>query len=119
MMFAAGAEIPYVMAQVGHADSKVTLEIYARALKRRDRDEASRAFDELLVGRPVAALRRARHASRVAGEAPHRTPGMAREPARSRRIRAKGRAKEGFQQALPPGPNTAETREPPQVQGLL
>ena len=52
MMFAAGAEIPYVMAQVGHADSKVTLEIYARVLKRRDRDEASRAFDELLVGRP-------------------------------------------------------------------
>jgi integrase len=51
MMFAAGAEIPYVMAQVGHADSKVTLEIYARVLKRRDRDEASRAFDELLVGR--------------------------------------------------------------------
>jgi hypothetical protein len=51
MMFAAGAEIPYVRAQVGHADSKVTLEIYARVLKRRDRDEASRAFDEPLVGR--------------------------------------------------------------------
>jgi integrase len=51
MMFAAGAEIPYVMAQVGHADSKVTLEIYARVLKRRDREETSRAFDELLVGR--------------------------------------------------------------------
>jgi hypothetical protein len=44
---------------------------------------------------------------------------MAREPAGSGRIRAKGRAKEGFQQALPPGPNTAETKEPPQVQGLL
>jgi hypothetical protein len=29
MMLAAGAEIPYVMAQVGHGDSKVTLEIYA------------------------------------------------------------------------------------------
>jgi hypothetical protein len=51
--------------------------------------------------------------------APDRTPGMAREPAGSGRIRAKGRAKEGFQQALPPGPNTAETKEPPQVQGLL
>jgi hypothetical protein len=50
MMFAAGAEIPYVMAQVGHDDSKVTLEIYARVLKRRDRDQIGQAFDRLLVG---------------------------------------------------------------------
>ena len=50
MMFAAGAEIPYVMAQVGHADSKVTLEIYAQVLKRRDREQIGRAFDHLLVG---------------------------------------------------------------------
>jgi hypothetical protein len=51
MMFAAGAEIPYVMAQVGHEDSKVTLQIYARVLKRRDRDEIGQAFDHLLLGR--------------------------------------------------------------------
>ena len=51
MMFAAGAELPYVMAQVGHGDSKVTLEIYARVLKRRDRDDIRRAFDHLLLGR--------------------------------------------------------------------
>ena len=51
MMFAAGAEIPYVMAQVGHDDSKVTLEIYARVLKRRDRDEIGKAVDHLLLGR--------------------------------------------------------------------
>ena len=51
MMFAAGAEIPYVMAQVGHEDSKVTLEIYARVLKRRDRDDIGKAFDHLLLGR--------------------------------------------------------------------
>ena len=50
MMFAAGPEIPYVMAQVGHGDSKVTLEIYAQVLKRRDRDQIGRAFDHLLVG---------------------------------------------------------------------
>jgi hypothetical protein len=55
MMFAAGAEIPYVMAQVGHEDSKVTLEIYARVLKRRDRDDIGRAFDHLLLGRVGAA----------------------------------------------------------------
>ena len=51
VMFAASAEIPYVMAQVGHADSKVTLEIYARVLKRRDREQVGRAFDEHRVGR--------------------------------------------------------------------
>ena len=50
MMFAAGAEIPYVMAQVGHGDSKVTLEIYPQVLKRRDREQIGRAFDHLLVG---------------------------------------------------------------------
>jgi hypothetical protein len=50
MMFAAGAELPYVMAQVGHADSKVTLEIYAQVLKRRDREQIGRAFDHLLIG---------------------------------------------------------------------
>jgi hypothetical protein len=38
------------MAQVGHEDSKVTLEIYAQVLKRRDREQIGRAFDHLLVG---------------------------------------------------------------------
>jgi integrase len=65
MMFAAGAEIPYVMAQVGHSDSKVTLEIYAQVLKRRDREQVGRAFDHLLVGggkgEPRNAARAARH----------------------------------------------------------
>ena len=63
-MFAAGAEIPYVMAQVGHGDSKVTLEIYAQVLKRRDREQIGRAFDHLLVGggtgEPRTAVRAAR-----------------------------------------------------------
>lgn len=38
------------MAQVGHDDSKLTLEIYAQVLKRRDREQIGRAFDHLLVG---------------------------------------------------------------------
>jgi integrase len=69
MMFAAGAEIPYVMAQVGHADSKVTLEIYARVLRRRDREQVGMAFDDLLVGRggvqPPAPSRPMRFADRL------------------------------------------------------
>ena len=50
------------MAQVGHGDSKVTLEIYAQVLKRRDREQIGRAFDHLLVGggggEPATAARR-------------------------------------------------------------
>jgi hypothetical protein len=78
MMFAAGAELPYVMAQVGHDDSKVTLEIYARVLKRRDRDDIGRAFDRLLLGnadepdtseatpkRPKEPARKARRGGRI------------------------------------------------------
>jgi hypothetical protein len=76
-MFAAGSEIPYVMAQVGHEDSKLTLQIYARVLKRRDRDEIGRAFDHLLLGLdeteispsmdPVNTPREARERGRTSG----------------------------------------------------
>jgi len=34
LMLEAGAPLPYVMDQVGHADSKTTLEIYAQVQKR-------------------------------------------------------------------------------------
>jgi hypothetical protein len=57
MMFAAGAEMPYVVAQVGHEDSKVTLQIYALVLKRRDRDDIGRASDYLLLGRDEPDIR--------------------------------------------------------------
>ena len=51
LMLAAGAEVPYVQAQVGHADAKVTLEIYAIVLKRREREQFAAAFDALMRGR--------------------------------------------------------------------
>jgi integrase len=79
MMFAAGAEIPYVMAQVGHEDSKVTLEIYARVLKRRDRDDIGRAFDHLLLGRDDAAD----GAGKTRSEAPDGSPESARVSGRN------------------------------------
>jgi hypothetical protein len=120
MMFAAGAEIPYVMAQVGHADSKVTLEIYARVLKRRDREQVGSAFDELLVGRGGLQPPAATHPAlflRLAGEAPHRSANGARlgpigplsgQRPGQRRLPARPAA----------GPHPAETREPPRVQGF-
>ena len=40
--------MPYVQAQVGHTDHKVTLEIYAMVLKRRDRTRFAEAFDSLM-----------------------------------------------------------------------
>jgi integrase len=50
LMLEAGAPLPYVMDQVGHADSKTTLEIYAQVQKRVSRRSVHAAFDELLNG---------------------------------------------------------------------
>ena len=48
LLLSAGAEVPYVQAQVGHTDPKVTLEVYAQVLKRRDRTRLGQAFDTLM-----------------------------------------------------------------------
>ena len=50
LMLEAGAPLPYVMDQVGHADSKTTLEIYAQVQKRASRRNVHAAFDRLLNG---------------------------------------------------------------------
>src|SRR6185437_12564892 len=50
LMIEAGAPLPYVMSQVGHADSRTTLEIYAQVQKRLSRKKVHRAFDDLLAG---------------------------------------------------------------------
>jgi integrase len=50
LMLEAGAPLPYVMDQVGHADSKTTLEIYAQVQKRISRKNVHAAFDRLLNG---------------------------------------------------------------------
>jgi integrase len=49
LMLEAGAPLPYVMDQVGHLDSKTTLEIYAQVQKRISRTKVHLAFDELLA----------------------------------------------------------------------
>jgi integrase len=49
LLFAAGADPPYVMSQVGHEDAKTTLNIYAQVLRTRDRSGASSAFDRLVA----------------------------------------------------------------------
>ena len=38
-MIAAGYDLPYAQAQVGHADPAVTLAIYAQLMRRADRDQ--------------------------------------------------------------------------------
>jgi integrase len=48
LMLSAGADIPYVQAQVGHRDPKLTLSIYALVLQRRDRRQFGAAFDRLM-----------------------------------------------------------------------
>jgi hypothetical protein len=58
LLLASGEDVPNVMAEVGHADPKVTLAIYARAIRRRDKleDAYAEAFDAALtwIARPSA-----------------------------------------------------------------
>jgi len=56
LMLEAGAPLPYVMDQVGHADSKTTLEIYAQVQKRVSRKNVHAAFDRLLTGADSAVI---------------------------------------------------------------
>jgi hypothetical protein len=49
-MAEAGAPITYVQDQVGHESARLTLEIYARVPRSRDRAKWGRAFDELMAG---------------------------------------------------------------------
>ena len=49
LLFAAGAEPPYVMGQVGHDDANTTLNIYAQVLRRHDRTHVGEAFDRLMT----------------------------------------------------------------------
>jgi len=50
LMLEAGAPLPYVMDQVGHADSKTTLEIYAQVQRCVSRKTVHAGLDELLNG---------------------------------------------------------------------
>jgi integrase len=56
LMLEAGAPLYYVMDQVGHEDSKTTLEIYALVQKRVSRPQVKRAFEELLARTDVGQL---------------------------------------------------------------
>jgi hypothetical protein len=48
-MIEAGAPLPYVMRQVGHDDSRTTLEVYAQVQQRLSRKQVHKAFDDLLA----------------------------------------------------------------------
>jgi integrase len=50
LMAEAGAPITYVQDQVGHESARLTLEIYARVSRSRDRAKWGQAFDELMAG---------------------------------------------------------------------
>ena len=50
LMAEAGAPITYVQDQVGHESARLTLEIYARVSRSRDRAKWGRAFDEIMAG---------------------------------------------------------------------
>jgi integrase len=49
LLIEAGAPLPYVMRQVGHEDSRTTLEVYAQVQQRLSRKHVHQAFDDLLA----------------------------------------------------------------------
>lgn len=49
LLIEAGAPLPYVMRQVGHEDSRTTLEVYAQVQQRLSRKQVHQAFDDLLA----------------------------------------------------------------------
>jgi integrase len=55
ILFAVGEPLPYAMSQLGHADTKMTLGVYARAMSRRD-GEAER-LRELVEGTVISAAK--------------------------------------------------------------
>jgi len=77
LMLEAGAPLHYVMDQVGHEDSKTTLEIYATVQKRLSRPQVKRAFEALLAasdldGRDIPAEARAKMSPHSVGGAKER-----------------------------------------------
>jgi integrase len=53
-MIAPGYDLPYVQAQVGHADPTVTLAIYAQVMRRADREQLKAEIRGLLGVLPAA-----------------------------------------------------------------
>jgi hypothetical protein len=49
LLIEAGAPLMYVMRQVGHEDSRTTLEVQAQVQQRLSRDHVHQAFDDLLA----------------------------------------------------------------------
>ena len=83
-MVAAGYDIPYIQAQVGHRDPSTTLSVYAQVLARPDRDELRAEIRQLLGVDPPPEEPR---------EAAHRRPEIATADLRARAEKAgKGRA---------------------------
>jgi integrase len=69
LMLSAGADIPYVQAQVGHRDPKLTLSIYALVIQRRDRRQFGDAFDRLMRDAIPSMQHANMHPSRPVSEA--------------------------------------------------
>jgi hypothetical protein len=79
---AAGFDIPYVQAQVGHSDPNVTLAVYAQVMRRPDRDQLRSE-----IRAPLGV-----QASADASDARPTRAAVAATPLRTREKAGKGRA---------------------------
>jgi site-specific recombinase XerD len=78
-MLAAGFDMPYVQAQVGHRDPAVTLSVYAQVIRHPDRDRLRAEMRELLGDGPAERVIETSSGASVRG--PSRREGV-REKAR-------------------------------------
>jgi integrase len=86
LLLAAGADVPYVMAQAGHADPKMTLGLYARVIA--SKADHGAALDGLVGASDWAATGSEAGGEGVGGE-PQRSP-ETRKPAQEAGLRASG-----------------------------
>lgn len=78
-MVAAGFDLPYIQAQVGHVDPSTTLGIYAQVIARSDRDQLRAEIRGLFgipetQGRPTVAQNQLERGARTAPDGPFKRP---------------------------------------------
>jgi len=91
MLMATNFDVPFVQRQVGHADSKMTMDVYAQLLDRSKRDHGA-AFDALMSNArtPSRERKRAMSAHRSAHRR-HRGPSVHSRPPRGKALASRFR----------------------------
>jgi integrase-like protein len=111
LMLAAGVDLRWVQAQVGHEDAKMTLEVYTQVLQRKDRDLYTEAFDRLMADAiPAAATPKDQRQARRR---------ISRIPGNPCELRPRFRPQQGPPTKCQPSPNRTHYEEPSLTRGFF